>query len=119
LLVLGFLLVADNVFSSLAGLQFMWQLMPETDGLPHHLVHVPLRDSPLSDCGGLCGDLNIQIELEDSVCLLFAAYHSKMRYMIEYYNAWSNLCYSVLYSMIHCAGCILGFVCCERSRNWP
>lgn len=56
----------DNVFSSLAGLQFMWQLMPETDGLPHHLVHVPLRDSPLSDCGGLCGDLNIQIELEDS-----------------------------------------------------
>ncbi|CAK7328121.1 unnamed protein product [Dovyalis caffra] len=56
----------DNVFSSLVGLQFMWQLMPEMDGLPHHLVHVPLRDSPLSDCGGLCGDLNIQIELEDS-----------------------------------------------------
>ena len=119
MLVHGFLLVADNVFSSLAGLQFMWQLMPETDGLPHHLVHVPLRDSPLSDCGGLCGDLNIQIELEDSVCLLFAAYHSKMKYMIEYYNAWSHLCYSVLCSMIHCAGCILGFVCCERSRNWP
>ncbi|GLU11334.1 hypothetical protein SLE2022_280890 [Rubroshorea leprosula] len=56
----------ENVFSSLVGLQFMWQLMPESDGLPHHLVHVPLKDSPLSDCGGLCGDLDIQIKLEDS-----------------------------------------------------
>ncbi|KAK4603548.1 hypothetical protein RGQ29_012174 [Quercus rubra] len=56
----------DNVFSSLVGLQFMWHQMPETDGLPHHLVHVPLKDSPLSDCGGLCGDLDIQIQLEDS-----------------------------------------------------
>ncbi|KAK9272744.1 hypothetical protein L1049_003121 [Liquidambar formosana] len=44
----------------------MWQMMPETDGLPHHLVHVPLKDSPLSDCGGLCGDLKLQIKLEDS-----------------------------------------------------
>lgn len=59
-------LIAENVFSSLVGLQFMWHLMPETDGLPHHLVHVPLKDSPLSDCGGLCGDLDIQIRLEDS-----------------------------------------------------
>ncbi|KAF5479668.1 hypothetical protein F2P56_000470 [Juglans regia] len=56
----------ENVFSSLVGLQFTWHLMPEMDGLPHHLVHVPLKDSPLSDCGGLCGDLNIQIKLEDS-----------------------------------------------------
>ncbi|KAH7510680.1 hypothetical protein FEM48_ZijujUnG0099600 [Ziziphus jujuba var. spinosa] len=56
----------ENVFSSLVGLQFMWQLMPENNGLPNHLVHVPLKDSPLSDCGGLCGDLDIQIELEDS-----------------------------------------------------
>lgn len=56
----------ENVFSSLVGLQFMWQLMPETDGLPHHLVHVPLKLSPLSDCGGLCGDLDVQIRLEDS-----------------------------------------------------
>ncbi|XAR51910.1 hypothetical protein NMG60_11006706 [Bertholletia excelsa] len=56
----------ENVFSSLVGLQFMWQLMPEADGLPYHLVHVPLKDSPLSDCGGLCGDLDIQINLEDS-----------------------------------------------------
>ncbi|KAL5860539.1 hypothetical protein ACOSQ4_001835 [Xanthoceras sorbifolium] len=55
----------DNVFSSLVGLQFMWQLMPGTDGT-HHLVHVPLKDSPLSDCGGLCGDLEIQIVLENS-----------------------------------------------------
>lgn len=58
---------ADNVFSSLVGLQFMWYLMPEINRLPHHLVHVPLKDSPLSDCGGFCGDLDIQIKLEDSV----------------------------------------------------
>lgn len=56
----------DNVFSSLVGLQFMWELKPESNGLPHHLAHVPLKDSPLSDCGGLCGDLDIQISLEDS-----------------------------------------------------
>lgn len=58
---------ADNVFSSLVGLQFMWYLMPENNRLPHHLVHVPLKDSPLSDCGGFCGDLDIQIKLEDGV----------------------------------------------------
>ncbi|XAR65772.1 hypothetical protein NMG60_11010012 [Bertholletia excelsa] len=57
----------ENVFSSLVGLQFMWQLMPEADGLPYHLVHVPLKDSPLSDCGGLCGEVDIQIILEDSL----------------------------------------------------
>ncbi|CAI9763181.1 unnamed protein product [Fraxinus pennsylvanica] len=56
----------DNVFSSLVGLQFMWHMTPETDKFPHHLVHVPLKDSPLSDCGGLCGDLDIQVKLEDS-----------------------------------------------------
>ncbi|CAN4082059.1 unnamed protein product [Withania somnifera] len=56
----------ENVFSSLVGIQFKWDLMPETDGLPHHLNHIPLKDSPLSDCGGLCGDLDIQIKLEDS-----------------------------------------------------
>lgn len=56
----------DNVFSSLVGLQFMWQLMPETHGLPHSLVHVPLKDSPLSDCSGFCGDLDIQVKLEES-----------------------------------------------------
>ncbi|PRQ54034.1 putative invasin/intimin cell-adhesion [Rosa chinensis] len=54
----------ENVFSSLVGLQFMWQL--ETNEPLHHLVHVPLKDSPLSDCGGLCGDLDVQIKLEDS-----------------------------------------------------
>lgn len=48
----------------------MWQLMPETNVVLHHLVHVPLKDSPLSDCGGLCGDLDVQIKLEDSVCIL-------------------------------------------------
>lgn len=56
----------ENVFSSLVGLQFMWHLMLEANGLPHHLVHVPLKDSPLSDCGGLCGDLDTQTKLEDS-----------------------------------------------------
>ncbi|XP_030530756.1 nuclear pore complex protein GP210 isoform X1 [Rhodamnia argentea] len=56
----------ENVFSSLVGLQFMWQLTPETNGFPHHLIHVPLKDSPLSDCGGMCGDLDIQIKLEDN-----------------------------------------------------
>ncbi|KAJ4827574.1 hypothetical protein Tsubulata_004795 [Turnera subulata] len=56
----------DNVFSSLVGLQFVWELTPGTDGLQHHLAHVPLKDSPLSDCGGLCGDLDIQIGLEES-----------------------------------------------------
>ncbi|KAL2335736.1 hypothetical protein Fmac_016949 [Flemingia macrophylla] len=56
----------ENVFSSLVGLQFMWNLMPEANRLPHHLVNLPLKDSPLSDCGGFCGDLDIQIELEDS-----------------------------------------------------
>nr|XP_016476217.1 PREDICTED: nuclear pore complex protein GP210-like [Nicotiana tabacum] len=56
----------ENVFSSLVGIQFTWHLMPETDGLPHHLTHIPLKDSPLSDCGGLCGDLDIQIKLENS-----------------------------------------------------
>lgn len=45
--------------------------MPENDNSSHHLVHVPLADSPLSDCSGFCGDLNIQIKLEDSVCVLF------------------------------------------------
>ncbi|KAI6671315.1 hypothetical protein NL676_006200 [Syzygium grande] len=56
----------ENVFSSLVGLQFMWLLTPETNGSPHHLIHVPLKDSPLSDCGGMCGDLDIQIKLEDN-----------------------------------------------------
>ncbi|GFP93457.1 nuclear pore complex protein gp210 [Phtheirospermum japonicum] len=56
----------DNVFSSLVGLKFMWQLMPESHGLPDNLVHVPLKDSPLSDCGGLFGDLDIQAKLEES-----------------------------------------------------
>ncbi|XP_010248630.1 PREDICTED: nuclear pore complex protein GP210 [Nelumbo nucifera] len=56
----------ENVFSSLVGLQFMWKLIPEADRVQHHLTHVALKDSPLSDCGGFCGDLDIQIKLEDS-----------------------------------------------------
>ena len=62
--------ISENVFSSLVGLQFTWQLISETNVPLHHLVHVPLKDSPLSDCGGLCGDLDVQIKLEDSVCIL-------------------------------------------------
>ncbi|CAN1272932.1 Nuclear pore complex protein GP210 [Linum perenne] len=54
----------DNVFSSLVGIQFMWKLVPEHLG-SHHLVHVPLKHSPLSDCGGLCAALNFRIKLED------------------------------------------------------
>ncbi|XP_019442522.1 PREDICTED: nuclear pore complex protein GP210 [Lupinus angustifolius] len=54
--------IEENVFSSLVGLQFAWNLMPEADGLPHHLVNVPLKDSPLGDSGG---DLDMQIKLED------------------------------------------------------
>ncbi|KAL1216051.1 Nuclear pore complex protein [Cardamine amara subsp. amara] len=56
----------ENEFSSLVGLQFMWKLMPESGGSTHHLAHVPLKESPLTDCGGLCGYLDIQKELEDS-----------------------------------------------------
>ncbi|CAM8898328.1 unnamed protein product [Rhodiola kirilowii] len=56
----------DNIFSSLVGLQFKWQLTPEDDDSIHHLEHIPLKNSPLSDCGGLCGDLETQIKLEDS-----------------------------------------------------
>ncbi|PIA51702.1 hypothetical protein AQUCO_01100520v1 [Aquilegia coerulea] len=56
----------ENVFSSLVGLQFKWGLMPKEDGEIHRLVHVPLKESPLSDCGGFCGDLDVQIKLEDS-----------------------------------------------------
>ncbi|MQM21249.1 hypothetical protein Taro_054286 [Colocasia esculenta] len=58
----------ENVFSSLVGLQFMWQLMPESpegDHSVHHLAHVPLKETPLTDCGGFCGDLDTQIKLED------------------------------------------------------
>uniref|UniRef100_A0A7N0UWF7 Uncharacterized protein n=2 Tax=Kalanchoe fedtschenkoi TaxID=63787 RepID=A0A7N0UWF7_KALFE len=56
----------DNIFSSLVGLQFMWQLVAENDDSVHHLEHIPLKNSPLGDCGGLCGDLETQIKLEDS-----------------------------------------------------
>ncbi|KAF9625307.1 hypothetical protein IFM89_021246 [Coptis chinensis] len=56
----------ENVFSSLVGMRFKWGLMPGEDGGVHRLVHVPLKESPLSDCSGFCGDLDIQISLEDS-----------------------------------------------------
>ncbi|KAG1358954.1 hypothetical protein COCNU_08G004000 [Cocos nucifera] len=57
----------ENVFSSLVGLQFLWTLVPKSseDDTSHYLVHVPLKETPLSDCGGFCGDLHTQIELED------------------------------------------------------
>ncbi|XP_008807451.2 LOW QUALITY PROTEIN: nuclear pore complex protein GP210 [Phoenix dactylifera] len=57
----------ENVFSSLVGLQFLWKLVPKSseDDNSHYLVHVPLKETPLSDCGGFCGDLHTQIELED------------------------------------------------------
>jgi len=46
--------------------------MPEANGMPYRLVNVPIKDFPLSDCGGLCGDLDIQIKLEDDVSLLLS-----------------------------------------------
>uniref|UniRef100_A0A0E0B6Q7 BIG2 domain-containing protein n=1 Tax=Oryza glumipatula TaxID=40148 RepID=A0A0E0B6Q7_9ORYZ len=56
----------DNVFSSLVGLQFLWQLTPRwVDTNSHHLVHIPLKETHLSDCSGFCGDMNIRFELED------------------------------------------------------
>ncbi|KAL6601453.1 hypothetical protein ACP70R_044673 [Stipagrostis hirtigluma subsp. patula] len=56
----------ENVFSSLVGLQFLWQLTPSLlDNSSHHLVHIPLKETHLSDCGGLCGDMNLRFELED------------------------------------------------------
>lgn len=59
----------DNVFSSLVGLRFTWQLVPvgsTSDVIPHRLVHVPLMDTHLSDCGGFCGDIATRIGLEES-----------------------------------------------------
>jgi len=63
------LILAENVFSSLVGLKFLWQFKPKSSESTaiHHLVHVPLKETPLSDCGGFCGDLDTQIELEDRV----------------------------------------------------
>ncbi|WVZ63130.1 hypothetical protein U9M48_012789 [Paspalum notatum var. saurae] len=56
----------ENVFSSLVGLQFLWQLTPRLlDNSSHHLIHIPLKETHLSDCGGFCGDMNIRFELED------------------------------------------------------
>lgn len=59
----------DNVFSSLVGLRFTWQLVPvgsRSDVTPHRLVHVPLMNTHLSDCGGFCGDIDTRIGLEES-----------------------------------------------------
>ncbi|RLM86258.1 hypothetical protein C2845_PM04G10100 [Panicum miliaceum] len=56
----------ENVFSSLVGLQFLWQLSPRLlDNSSHHLLHIPLKETHLSDCGGFCGDMNVRFELED------------------------------------------------------
>jgi len=50
------------------GLQFLWQLSPRLlDNSSHHLVHIPLKETHLSDCGGFCGDVNVRFELEDKV----------------------------------------------------
>lgn len=93
---------ADNVFSSLVGLQFMWELKPESNGLPHHLAHVPLKDSPLSDCGGLCGDLDIQISLEDSVSWLLVYQCGCIKRLDDV---------SILSSLFHGTGRFLRFIC--------
>lgn len=53
----------DNVFSALAGLQFMWQLSPlsQTGDTSHRLLHVPLKHTSLID-----GEIEDQIELEQN-----------------------------------------------------
>ncbi|MCO5578576.1 hypothetical protein L7F22_032420 [Adiantum nelumboides] len=58
----------DNMFSSLVGIQFAWKLLAPsitTETSAHCLAHVPLKNTPLSDCGCVCGDIETQIELED------------------------------------------------------
>ena len=80
------------MFSSLVGLQFMWQLMPKTSGSRHHLTHVPLKDSPLSDYG----DLDIQIQLEEKVILWYSSAMS-CHVILYYVEAYSVIC---------AAGCI-------------
>ncbi|KAG0478243.1 hypothetical protein HPP92_012962 [Vanilla planifolia] len=58
----------ENLFSSLVGLPVSWELIPkslESNNI-HHLIHVPLKETPLSDCvSGFCGDLDIQVKLEE------------------------------------------------------
>ncbi|XP_023634902.1 nuclear pore complex protein GP210 isoform X2 [Capsella rubella] len=55
----------ENEFRSLVGLQLIWKLMPGSGGSTQHLAHVPLKESPLTDCGGFCAHLDIQKKLED------------------------------------------------------
>ncbi|KAE8771234.1 hypothetical protein D1007_56923 [Hordeum vulgare] len=56
----------ENVFSTLVGLQFMWQLTPTMhDNSNHHLAHIPLKETHLSDCSGFCVEMNARFELED------------------------------------------------------
>lgn len=58
----------DNAFSSLTGIQFLWSVLPPISSTvisSHSLSHVPLKDTPLSDCGCLCGDIDTRIELEE------------------------------------------------------
>lgn len=56
----------DNVFSSLAGLHFMWQLSPlsQSGDVAHRLLHVPLKQTSLID-----GEIEDQIELEHNVSI--------------------------------------------------
>ncbi|CAM6103477.1 unnamed protein product [Calypogeia fissa] len=54
----------ENVFSSLVGLQFVWQLSPVNtfdDFEAHRLMHVPLKDTALGD-----GEIDFQIEMEQA-----------------------------------------------------
>ncbi|CAK9273031.1 unnamed protein product [Sphagnum jensenii] len=53
----------DNVFSSLAGLQFRWQLSPvsQAGDVSHRLTHVALKETPLSD-----DEIETQITMEQN-----------------------------------------------------
>lgn len=88
-------LSADNIFSSLAGLRFLWQLLPKSGKADdkHHLVHVPLKETPLSDCGGFCGDLEMQIKIEDQVCKIRLIFHILLL-VIVVSNSWLVFCTS-------------------------
>lgn len=95
-----FTFIPDNVFSSLVGLQFMWKLMPKTSGLSHHLAHVPLKDSPLSDCGGLCGDLDIQIKLEEKVIVWYSFCSNELTCNLALNrNLFCNICCRVYFQI--------------------
>jgi nuclear pore complex protein Nup210 len=63
----------DNMFSSLVGIQISWRFLYSESSLgtvTHCLVHVPLKNTALSDCGCICEDIDTRIELEEKVTVI-------------------------------------------------